>query len=145
MCEYALQDEFLPCFQYLLSYAICHYPFRLFFLVFSPFFLNLYPFQSEDGVCFPCHRCVLVARLEFFAAMFSSGWLETSTTTESKCGKRQPKQALPMPFNADVLAVILRFVYADDTPEVRECGSMSIEEEVGKLYHHSRADLINCI
>ena len=78
--------------------------------------------QSEDGVHFPCHRCVLVARLEFFAAMFSSGWLEMSTTTDSKSGQRCPKNALPMPFNADVLGVILRFVYADDAPAVRRVG-----------------------
>ena len=78
------------------------------------------PLQSEDGVCYPCHRCVLVSRLEFFSAMFSSGWLETSTTTESRSGgKRQPKQALPMPFKADVLEVLLRFIYADDALAVR--------------------------
>ena len=32
--------------------------------------------QSEDGEMFHCHKCVLVARLEYFHSMLASGWME---------------------------------------------------------------------
>lgn len=36
--------------------------------------------QSEDGTEVCCHRCVLVARLEYFHSMLSSGWVEVGLT-----------------------------------------------------------------
>ena len=32
--------------------------------------------ESEDGEMFHCHKCVLVARLEYFHSMLASGWME---------------------------------------------------------------------
>ena len=33
--------------------------------------------QSDDGTVFRCHKCVLVARLEYFEHMFGGfGWVE---------------------------------------------------------------------
>lgn len=36
--------------------------------------------KSEDGVMFHCHRCVLVARLEYFHSMLATGWMEVWTS-----------------------------------------------------------------
>lgn len=32
--------------------------------------------KSVDGKEFPCHKCVLCARLEYFHSMLSSSWIE---------------------------------------------------------------------
>lgn len=32
--------------------------------------------ESEDGHMFQCHKCVLVARLEYFHSMLATGWME---------------------------------------------------------------------
>ena len=34
--------------------------------------------KGEDGVSVQCHKCVLVARLEYFRSMLGSGWVEVS-------------------------------------------------------------------
>lgn len=58
---------------------------------------------SEDGIRLQCHKCVLVARLEYFRSMLGSGWIETSNST-----------ALTLPVPADILTVILNFFYTDE-------------------------------
>ena len=35
--------------------------------------------ESEDGEMFHCHKCVLVARLEYFHSMLASGWMEVNS------------------------------------------------------------------
>ena len=52
---------------------------RFEFLYFSP---SLYDvcIKGEDGVSVQCHKCVLVARLEYFRSMLGSGWVEVSVT-----------------------------------------------------------------
>uniref|UniRef100_A0A8C9SNX1 Inhibitor of Bruton tyrosine kinase n=1 Tax=Scleropages formosus TaxID=113540 RepID=A0A8C9SNX1_SCLFO len=65
--------------------------------------------QSEDGKDFPCHKCVLCARLEYFHSMLGSSWSEASCCT-----------ALVMPATAEVLQVILEYIYTDESPTVRE-------------------------
>ena len=37
--------------------------------------------KSENGVVFQCHRCVLVARLEYFHSMLATGWMEVTLTS----------------------------------------------------------------
>ncbi|XP_029799496.1 inhibitor of Bruton tyrosine kinase isoform X3 [Suricata suricatta] len=65
--------------------------------------------KSVDGKEFPCHKCVLCARLEYFHSMLSSSWIEASTCT-----------ALEMPIHSDILKVILDYLYTDEAVVIRE-------------------------
>ncbi|KAH8038910.1 hypothetical protein HPB51_004022 [Rhipicephalus microplus] len=62
---------------------------------------------SSDGVRFPCHRCILVARLEYFNSMLSFCWVEHSSSQ------------LSLPIPSKVLDVILEFLYTDDVPKLK--------------------------
>lgn len=66
--------------------------------------------RAEDGKEFPCHKCVLCARLEYFRSMLGNPWIEATSCT-----------ALDMPTSSEVLQVILEYVYTDDSPTVKEC------------------------
>ena len=46
--------------------------------IFSP---NLYDvcIRADDGTQIQCHKCVLVARLEYFLSMLGSGWIVVRT------------------------------------------------------------------
>ncbi|XP_075718185.1 inhibitor of Bruton tyrosine kinase [Rhinoderma darwinii] len=70
--------------------------------------------RSEDGKEFPCHKCVLCARLEYFHSMLSSSWIE------ARCCS-----ALEMPVHSDVLQVILDYIYTDEALTVKE--SVNVE------------------
>uniref|UniRef100_A0A8C0KPQ7 Inhibitor of Bruton tyrosine kinase n=1 Tax=Canis lupus dingo TaxID=286419 RepID=A0A8C0KPQ7_CANLU len=65
--------------------------------------------KSVDGKEFPCHKCVLCARLEYFHSMLSSSWIEASTCT-----------ALEMPIHSDILEVILDYLYTDEAVVIKE-------------------------
>ncbi|KAF3831726.1 hypothetical protein GH733_000538 [Mirounga leonina] len=65
--------------------------------------------KSVDGKEFPCHKCVLCARLEYFHSMLSSSWIEASTCT-----------ALEMPIHSDILKVILDYLYSDEAVVIKE-------------------------
>ncbi|XP_061479196.1 inhibitor of Bruton tyrosine kinase isoform X2 [Rhineura floridana] len=65
--------------------------------------------KSIDGTEFPCHKCVLCARLDYFHSMLSSSWIEASSCT-----------ALEMPFPSDILQVILDYIYTDEAVTVKE-------------------------
>ncbi|XP_063055674.1 inhibitor of Bruton tyrosine kinase isoform X2 [Engraulis encrasicolus] len=65
--------------------------------------------RAEDGKEFPCHKCVLCARLEYFNRMLGNPWIEATSCT-----------ALDMPTSSEVLQVILEYVYTDDSPTVKE-------------------------
>lgn len=62
---------------------------------------------SSDNVQFPCHRCILTARLEYFNSMLSLGWVEFSSSK------------LTLPITSKVLEVILEFLYIDDIPKLK--------------------------
>ncbi|KAK8765298.1 hypothetical protein V5799_032092 [Amblyomma americanum] len=62
---------------------------------------------SSDKVSFPCHRCILVARLEYFNSMLSFGWAEFSSSQ------------LSLPITSKVLEVILEFLYTDDVSRLK--------------------------
>ncbi|XP_076307674.1 LOW QUALITY PROTEIN: inhibitor of Bruton tyrosine kinase [Tachypleus tridentatus] len=62
---------------------------------------------SEDRVEFPCHRCVLVARLDYFRSMLGSGWIETNLT-----------DSLPLPIPSKILEIIVDYLYTDEAPKV---------------------------
>ncbi|XP_051853281.1 inhibitor of Bruton tyrosine kinase isoform X2 [Antechinus flavipes] len=70
--------------------------------------------KSMDGKEFPCHRCVLCARLEYFHSMLSSSWIEASSCA-----------ALEMSIHSDVLQVILDYLYTDEAPAIKD--SQSVE------------------
>uniref|UniRef100_A0A7N4PKW2 Inhibitor of Bruton tyrosine kinase n=1 Tax=Sarcophilus harrisii TaxID=9305 RepID=A0A7N4PKW2_SARHA len=70
--------------------------------------------KSLDGKEFPCHRCVLCARLEYFHSMLSSSWIEASSCA-----------ALEMSIHSDVLQVILDYLYTDEAPAIKD--SQSVE------------------
>uniref|UniRef100_A0A672QNX4 Inhibitor of Bruton tyrosine kinase n=1 Tax=Sinocyclocheilus grahami TaxID=75366 RepID=A0A672QNX4_SINGR len=61
--------------------------------------------RSEDGKDFPCHKCVLCARLEYFNSMLGSPWIEANSCT-----------ALDMPTTSEVLQAILEYIYTDESP-----------------------------
>nr|XP_028578683.1 inhibitor of Bruton tyrosine kinase isoform X1 [Podarcis muralis] len=65
--------------------------------------------KSVDGKEFPCHKCVLCARLDYFHSMLSSSWIEASCCA-----------ALEMPFPSDILQVILDYIYTDEAVIVKE-------------------------
>ncbi|XP_006873335.1 PREDICTED: inhibitor of Bruton tyrosine kinase isoform X2 [Chrysochloris asiatica] len=65
--------------------------------------------KSVDGKEFPCHKCVLCARLEYFHSMLSSSWIEASSCA-----------ALEMPIHSDVLQVILDYLYTDEAVVIKE-------------------------
>ncbi|XP_012578342.1 PREDICTED: inhibitor of Bruton tyrosine kinase isoform X3 [Condylura cristata] len=65
--------------------------------------------KSVDGKEFPCHKCVLCARLEYFHSMLSSSWIEASSCA-----------SLEMPIHSDILKVILDYLYTDEAVVIRE-------------------------
>ncbi|XP_054425632.1 inhibitor of Bruton tyrosine kinase isoform X2 [Pteronotus mesoamericanus] len=65
--------------------------------------------KSVDGKEFPCHKCVLCARLEYFHSMLSSSWIEASSCA-----------ALEMPMHSDILKVILDYLYTDEAVVIKE-------------------------
>uniref|UniRef100_A0A7N9CQB1 Inhibitor of Bruton tyrosine kinase n=1 Tax=Macaca fascicularis TaxID=9541 RepID=A0A7N9CQB1_MACFA len=65
--------------------------------------------KSVDGKEFPCHKCVLCARLEYFHSMLSSSWIEASSCA-----------ALEMPIHSDILKVILDYLYTDEAVVIKE-------------------------
>ncbi|XP_066468568.1 inhibitor of Bruton tyrosine kinase [Tiliqua scincoides] len=65
--------------------------------------------KSIDGKEFPCHKCVLCARLDYFHSMLSSAWIEASCCA-----------ALEMPFPSDILQVILDYIYTDEALTIKE-------------------------
>ncbi|KAF4025064.1 hypothetical protein G4228_017062 [Cervus hanglu yarkandensis] len=65
--------------------------------------------KSVDGKEFPCHKCILCARLEYFRSMLSSSWIEASSCA-----------ALEMPIHSDILKVILDYLYTDEAVVIKE-------------------------
>ncbi|XP_017656171.1 inhibitor of Bruton tyrosine kinase isoform X2 [Nannospalax galili] len=65
--------------------------------------------KSVDGKEYPCHKCVLCARLEYFHSMLSSSWIEASSGA-----------ALEMPVRSEVLRVILDYLYTDEALLIKE-------------------------
>ncbi|XP_005101796.1 inhibitor of Bruton tyrosine kinase [Aplysia californica] len=66
--------------------------------------------RTEDGYELGCHKCVLVARLDYFYSMLATGWAES-----------QDSSILTLPVSADVLEVLIDFLYTDEATELRDC------------------------
>uniref|UniRef100_A0A2C9LAN8 BTB domain-containing protein n=1 Tax=Biomphalaria glabrata TaxID=6526 RepID=A0A2C9LAN8_BIOGL len=68
--------------------------------------------RSEDGEEIQCHKCVLVARLEYFYSMLSTGWVETFNTT-----------TLSLPIPGQVLKILIDYLYCDEAPYLKDLGN----------------------
>ncbi|CAC5394250.1 unnamed protein product [Mytilus coruscus] len=71
--------------------------------------------QSEDGVEFMCHKCILVARLEYFQSMLSCGWVETSNT-----------KSLNLPVTGEVLEILLDYLYTDKSVVITDTDNVEL-------------------
>ncbi|KAJ7396912.1 hypothetical protein BTVI_140193 [Pitangus sulphuratus] len=65
--------------------------------------------KSLDGKEFPCHKCVLCARLDYFHSMLSSSWIEATCCS-----------ALEMPIHSDVLQIIVDYLYTDEALAIKD-------------------------
>ncbi|NXN28189.1 IBTK kinase, partial [Nycticryphes semicollaris] len=65
--------------------------------------------KSLDGKEFPCHKCVLCARLDYFHSMLSSSWIEASCCS-----------ALEMPIHSDILQIIVDYLYTDEALAIKD-------------------------
>ncbi|XP_054249200.1 inhibitor of Bruton tyrosine kinase [Indicator indicator] len=65
--------------------------------------------KSLDGKEFPCHKCVLCARLDYFHSMLSSSWIEASCCS-----------ALEIPIHSDILQIIVDYLYTDEALAVKD-------------------------
>ncbi|XP_078373752.1 inhibitor of Bruton tyrosine kinase-like isoform X1 [Oculina patagonica] len=71
---------------------------------------------SEDGTELKCHKCILVARLEYFRSMLASGWLESS----------EQSKTLKLPFPTVILEVVLDFLYSGQAGKVEEITDLEL-------------------
>ncbi|XP_071480582.1 inhibitor of Bruton tyrosine kinase-like [Diadema antillarum] len=71
--------------------------------------------RSEEGALFPCHKCILVARLDYFQSMLGCGWMEAST-----------KEPLQMTMPALVLKIVLDYLYMDQAPSLVQCQDLEL-------------------
>lgn len=62
---------------------------------------------SSDGSVFHCHKCILIARLDYFHSMLSTAWIENSQL-----------ENLSLPISSKVMEAILDFVYTDNADKV---------------------------
>ncbi|XP_064025549.1 inhibitor of Bruton tyrosine kinase isoform X1 [Pogoniulus pusillus] len=65
--------------------------------------------KSLDGKEFPCHKCVLCARLDYFHSMLSSSWIEASCCS-----------ALEMPIHSDILQIVVDYLYTDEALAIKD-------------------------
>lgn len=62
---------------------------------------------SSDGSVFRCHKCILIARLDYFHSMLSTFWAENSQL-----------ENLTLPISSKVMEVILNYIYTDKASKV---------------------------
>ncbi|XKL59654.1 hypothetical protein PGB90_000670 [Kerria lacca] len=69
---------------------------------------NLYDIKlkSQDGKIFSAHKCILIARMQYFKSMLSGNWIESS---------KKYSEYHNMPVSGSVLLEILEFLYTDTT------------------------------
>lgn len=66
--------------------------------------------QSKAGDILGAHKCILAARLEYFHCMFSASWIEAVSS-----------KSLSMPLPTSILAILLDYLYEDDSSKIRYC------------------------
>ena len=62
--------------------------------------------NSIDNESFKCHKCVLIARSEYFASMLSFGWQESSSHIST----------LNLQFSLLILRIVIEYIYTDRFP-----------------------------
>ncbi|XP_034241662.1 inhibitor of Bruton tyrosine kinase [Thrips palmi] len=72
--------------------------------------------QSKDGHNFYVHKCILVARSEYFHHMLAGGWIESKGTRN-----------LEMPLDQSILSVLFDYIYKDETPILDKIGGVDFE------------------
>lgn len=66
--------------------------------------------QSKSGDVLGAHKCILAARLEYFKCMFSASWMEALSS-----------RSLSMPLPTSILALLLDYLYEDDSRKLHHC------------------------
>ncbi|KAK6170183.1 hypothetical protein SNE40_018638 [Patella caerulea] len=66
--------------------------------------------RADDNTSIKCHKCILVARLEYFHSMLATGWIETSDAS-----------GLSLPIPGKVLQVLIDYIYTDDAAFMADC------------------------
>ncbi|XP_068698933.1 inhibitor of Bruton tyrosine kinase-like isoform X2 [Montipora foliosa] len=74
----------------------------------------------EDGTELQCHKCILVAGLDYFRSMWASDWLEAS----GHC------KTIKLPFSADTLEVMLDFLYTGQAGRIRNRADLELLGQV---------------
>ena len=82
----------------------CVYEYDLFVISWSMYDVCI---TCEDGVEIQAHKCILVARVQYFRSMMGNVWRETTNT-----------QSLSLPFPSDILEVVIDFLYKDESAVV---------------------------
>ncbi|XP_062502880.1 inhibitor of Bruton tyrosine kinase-like isoform X3 [Corticium candelabrum] len=70
---------------------------------------------AEDGISIGCHKCILVARSEYFRSMLTMGWKETVSGPLS----------LYLHFSSMVMQVVVDFIYSDEAALVNSCNDLN--------------------
>lgn len=101
--------------------------------------------ESTDGILVECHRCVLVARLDYFNNMLNSEWMESSLCKD---------EALKMPIPGNILTLIIDYLYTDKADclqdadisfigEVLACADQLLMSRLKEICERSLADKIS--
>lgn len=71
---------------------------------------------SKDGDSFNVHKCMLVARSEYFHHMLAGGWIES-----------KGKKTLELPLDQSILSILFDYIYKDVTPALDKVGAVDFE------------------
>eukprot|EP00794_Sanderia_malayensis_P000400 gene400-1034_t len=77
--------------------------------------------ESEDGIQFHCHRCILYARLDYFRGMFGNPWLEANWATNAT-----DTATIRMQCPGNILKIILDYLYTDEALCLKGCSNISL-------------------
>lgn len=75
--------------------------------------------ETEDGRKLRCHKCILVARSEYFHSMFVSDWIESAGSG-----------FLRLPVTHDVLEVVLDYLYTDEVDDAQKMADVDFAGRV---------------
>ena len=75
--------------------------------------------QTRDGKDFSCHKCILMARSEYFRVMFASTWVEG-----------RGKEKISLAIAANVLQVVLDYLYGDSHVSLSEANNAAFLSQV---------------
>lgn len=87
--------------------------------------------ESTDKLLFNVHKCILVARLNYFKSMFSTNWSCSEfgqSLSKSKSNNQPPKMILP--FSSNAIEVLLECVYTNNADLLKEADCELICETI---------------